>query len=133
MTFLVNKTNAPDRRVLVVAFYFGGWISNMMAIQLPDLDTAVPFYGEQPNIELVPNIQAPLLLHFTGDDRHVNAGWPAYESALGKYDKEYTAHIYEGLQHGFHNDMTPRFDEKGVRLAWKRTISFFDEHLRNTE
>ena len=114
----------------VVGFCFGGWISNMMATRLDDLGAAVPFYGSQPDAELVPQITAPLLLHFAEHDQWVNAGWPAYEEALKKHNKDYTAYIYEGLQHGFHNDTTPRFDPEGAQLAWTRTIAFLDEHLK---
>lgn len=116
-------------RVGVVGFCFGGWISNMMASRLPGLGAAVPFYGGQPSAEVVPQIEAPLLLHFAELDQRVNAGWPAYEAALQEHDKEYTAHFYEGLQHGFHNDTTPRFDPEGAQLAWQRTVSFFKQHL----
>ena len=118
-------------RVGVVGFCFGGWISNMMAVRIPELGAAVPFYGGQPNADLVPQIQAPLLLHFAEQDRRVNAGWPAYEAALKEHNKEYTSYIYEGLQHGFHNDTTPRFDPEGAKLAWERTVAFFNEHLRD--
>ncbi|MCY3595787.1 MAG: dienelactone hydrolase family protein [Bacteroidetes bacterium] len=117
-------------RVGVVGFCFGGWISNMMAVRIPELGAAVPFYGGQPDADLVPQIQAPLLLHFAEQDRRVNAGWPAYEAALKEHNKEYTSYIYEGLQHGFHNDTTPRFDPEGAKLAWERTVAFFNEHLR---
>ncbi|MCY4158693.1 MAG: dienelactone hydrolase family protein [Bacteroidetes bacterium] len=118
-------------RVGVVGFCFGGWISNMMATRLPGLGAAVPFYGGQPDIELVPQIRSPLLFHFAENDRRVNTGWPAYEAALKEHGKEYTAYIYEGLQHGFHNDTTPRFDAEGAKLAWKRTVAFFNKHLQN--
>ncbi len=118
-------------RVGVVGFCFGGWISNMMAVRIPELGAAVPFYGGQPDTDLVPQIQAPLLLHFAEQDRRVNAGWPAYEAALKEHNKEYTSYIYEGLQHGFHNDTTPRFDPEGAKLAWERTVAFFNEHLRD--
>ena len=114
----------------VVGFCFGGWISNMMAVRIPELGAAVPFYGGQPSTEDVPSIQAPLLLHFAELDTRVNAGWPAYEEALTTHEKSYTAHMYEGLQHGFHNDTTPRFDPDGAQLAWQRTVEFFNEHLR---
>ena len=117
-------------RVGVVGFCFGGWVSNMMAVRIPELGAAVPFYGGQPDADLVPQIQAPLLLHFAEQDRRVNAGWPAYEAALKEHNKEYTSYIYEGLQHGFHNDTTPRFDPEGAKLAWERTVAFFNEHLR---
>ena len=117
-------------KVGVVGFCFGGWISNMMAARLPELDAAVPFYGGQAPEELVPDIQAPLLLQYAGLDERVNAGWPAYEAALKANGKTYTAHIYPDVNHGFHNDTTPRYDEKAAKLAWERTIAFFDTHLK---
>lgn len=109
----------------VVGFCFGGWISNMMAVKVPDLGAAVPFYGGQPDAGSVPRINAPLLLHFAGLDTRVNEGWPAYEEALKKHNKEYTAHMYPDVNHGFHNDSTPRYDKEAAELAWKRTIDFF--------
>jgi carboxymethylenebutenolidase len=114
----------------VVGFCFGGWISNMMAVQVPDLAAAVPFYGGQPDSELVEKIHAPLLLHFAELDTRVNEGWPAYEAALKANDKEYSAHMYPGVNHGFHNDTTPRYDEAAAKLAWERTLAFFEEKLR---
>ena len=116
-------------KVGVVGFCFGGWISNMMAVRLPDLKAAVPFYGGQPDTEDVPKIQAPLLLQYAGLDQRVNAGWPEYEAALKKHGKEYEAHIYPEVNHGFHNNTTPRYDEEAAKLAWERTIAFFKEHL----
>lgn len=113
----------------VVGFCFGGSISNSMAVNVPDLKAAVPFYGGQPDAADVPKINAPLLLHFAGLDKRVNAGWPAYEAALKQNKKEYTAHIYEEVNHGFHNDTTPRYDEKSAKLAWNRTIDFFKEKM----
>ncbi len=117
-------------KVGVVGFCFGGWISNMMAVRVPDLAAAVPFYGGQPAAEDVPKINAPLLLHYAENDERVNAGWPAYETALKEHNKNYTAHMYPGANHGFHNDTTPRFDEAAAKLAWQRTLDFFNEHLR---
>ncbi len=114
----------------VVGFCFGGWISNMMAVRLPDLGAAVPFYGGQPSEEETKQIQAPLLLHYGGLDKRVNEGWPAYQDALDKYNKEYTAYMYEGANHGFHNDTTPRYDEEDAKLAWDRTIEFFKANLK---
>ncbi|MEM6377041.1 MAG: dienelactone hydrolase family protein [Bacteroidota bacterium] len=114
----------------VVGFCFGGWISNMMAVKVPDLKAAVPFYGTQPSAEEVPNIQAPLLLQFAAFDKRVNAGWPDYAKALQDNNKEYTAHLYADVNHGFHNDTTPRYDAETARLAWQRTIDFFDWKLR---
>ena len=113
----------------VVGFCFGGWVSNMMAVKVPGLKAAVPFYGSQPAAEDVPNIQASLLLHFGELDKRVNAGWPAYEAALKKQNKEYTAHMYLAANHGFHNDTTSRYDADDAQLAWKRTIEFFNEKL----
>ncbi len=116
-------------KVGVVGFCFGGWISNMMAVKIPDLAAAVPFYGGQPADEDVPNIQAPLLLQYAELDKRVNAGWPDYEAALKANKKEYTAHMYPEVNHGFHNDTTPRYDDKAATLAWERTVAFFKEHL----
>ncbi len=113
----------------VVGFCFGGWISNMMAVKVPKLKAAVPFYGGQPPLEMVPQINAPLLLHFGELDERVNAGWPAYGKALKENDKEYQAYIYPNANHGFHNDTTPRYDEEAAKLAWERTIDFFREKL----
>jgi carboxymethylenebutenolidase len=117
-------------RVGCVGFCYGGSVSNMLAVRIPDLAAAVPFYGGQAAAEDVPKIQAPLLLHYASHDERVNAGWPAYEAALKAHGKRYTAYIYEGTNHGFHNDTTPRYDETAAKLAWQRTLDFFNEHLR---
>ncbi|WP_319481698.1 dienelactone hydrolase family protein [uncultured Draconibacterium sp.] len=113
----------------VVGFCFGGWISNMMAVEVSDLKAAVPFYGGQPSEEQTKQIEAPLMLHYAELDTRVNAGWPDYEAALKKYNKEYKAYMYPGVNHGFHNDTTPRYDEAAAKLAWNRTIDFFKEKL----
>lgn len=117
-------------KVGVVGFCFGGWISNMMAVRIPELVAAVPFYGGQPATEDVPNIKAPLLLHYAALDTRVNEGWPAYEKALKENKKEYTAYMYADANHGFHNDTTPRYDKTAAELAWKRTIDFFNQKLK---
>jgi carboxymethylenebutenolidase len=119
-----------DGNVGVVGFCFGGWIANMMAVRVPDLKAAVPFYGGQPTAEEVPQINAPLLLQYAALDTRVNAGWPAYEAALKENKKDYTAYIYPNVNHGFHNDTTPRYDEQAAKLAWQRTIDFFKEKLK---
>jgi carboxymethylenebutenolidase len=113
-----------------VGFCYGGGVCNDLAVQIPDLAAAVPFYGGQPDAADVAKIQAPLLLHYAENDERVNAGWPAYEEALKANDVEYTAYVYPGTHHGFHNDTTPRYDEDAAKLAWERTLAFFDENLR---
>jgi carboxymethylenebutenolidase len=126
----LKNHEACNGKVGVVGFCFGGWISNMMAVRLLDLAAAVPFYGGQPANEDVPNIKAPLLLHFAELDARVNEGWPAYEAALKANNKAYTAHMYPNVNHGFHNDSTPRYDKAAAELAWDRTIQFFNEKLK---
>jgi carboxymethylenebutenolidase len=116
-------------KIGVVGFCFGGWIANMMAVCIPALHAAVPFYGGQPAASDVPAIKAPLLLHYAALDTRVNEGWPAYEAALKENNKTYTAYIYPDVNHGFHNDSTPRYDKAAATLAWKRTVEFFTEHL----
>ena len=126
----LQERSDTTKKVGVVGFCFGGWISNMMAVRIPDLGAAVPFYGGQPTAEEVPAIQAPLLLHYGELDKRVNEGWPAYKEALEKHRKKYQAFVYEDANHGFHNDTTPRYDPEAAKLAWDRTIAFFKEHLK---
>ncbi len=117
-------------KVGVVGFCYGGGVANFLATQLPDLAAAVPFYGAQPPAEDVAKIKAALLIHYAGNDDRINAGWPAYEAALKAAGVKYEAFIYPGVQHGFNNDTTPRFDAPAAKLAWSRTIDFFNAHLR---
>lgn len=117
-------------KVGVVGFCFGGWISNMMAVEVPELLAAVPFYGGQPSADQVGQIKASLLLHFGELDKRVNAGWPAYEESLKEQKKDYQAYMYAGANHGFHNDTTPRYDKEAAELAWKRTVDFFKSKLK---
>ena len=116
-------------KVGVVGFCFGGGIANQMAVHIGDLAAAVPFYGGQPPVEDVPKIKSPLLLHYAELDTRVNEGWPAYEAALIANNKTYNAYIYPNVNHGFHNDTTPRYDKAAATLAWQRTIDFFKEKL----
>lgn len=116
-------------KIGVVGFCFGGWVANMMAVRIPDLLAAVPFYGTQPDAQDVPKIHASLLLNYAGLDTRVTGGWPAYETALKENNKEYVAYIYPNVNHGFHNDTTPRYDEASAKLAWQRTIDFFKKKL----
>ncbi len=118
-------------KIGVVGFCFGGGVSNMLAVRLGDeLSAAVPFYGGQAAAADVPKIKAPLLLHYASLDKRINDGWPAYEAALKEHSKTYTMHMYEGANHGFHNDTTPRYDEAAAKLAWQRTLDFFNKYLR---
>jgi len=125
---LVERDESTGR-VGCVGFCYGGGVCNALAVAYPELNASVPFYGRQPKAEDVPRIQAPLLLHYGELDKRINAGWPAYEEALKKHGKTYEAHIYPGVNHGFHNDSTPRYDEKTAALAWSRTIKHFKTHL----
>ena len=121
----LNSNEACTGNVGVVGFCFGGWISNMMAVLLPELGAAVPFYGGQPSAEETAKIKAPLLIQYAELDTRVNAGWPDYETALKQNNVEHTVFIYPEVNHGFHNDTTPRYDEAAAQLAWKRTVQFF--------
>lgn len=116
-------------KVGCVGFCYGGGVCNALAVAYPELAASVPFYGRQASVEDVPKIQAPLLLQYAELDERINEGWPAYEAALKEHGKTYTGHIYPGVNHGFHNDSTPRYDEAAAELAWERTIAFFNEHL----
>ena len=126
----LKNSKECNGKVGVVGFCFGGWIANMMAVRIPDLAAAVPFYGSQPAAEDVPKIKAPLLLHYAALDTRITDGAEAYEAALKVNGKEYTAYVYPNVNHGFHNDTTPRYDKVAAELAWKRTIDFFKEKLQ---
>jgi carboxymethylenebutenolidase len=126
--FLRDHEGATGK-VGAVGFCYGGGVCNALAVAFPDLAASVPFYGRQPAVEDVAKLEAPLMLHYAGLDQGVNAGWPAYEAALKAGGKSYEAFIYEGVNHGFHNDTTPRYDEAAAELAWSRTLDFFARHL----
>ena len=113
----------------ITGFCYGGGVANASAVAYPELKAAVPFYGMQPAPADVPRIKAALMLHYAGLDTRVNAGWPAYEAALKAAGTDYQAFIYDGVNHGFHNDSTPRYDEATAELAWGRTIEFFKTKL----
>lgn len=126
----LKNSEKCNGKVGVVGFCFGGWISNMMAARVPDLKAAVPYYGGQAPASEVPNIKAPLQLHYAELDTRVNEGWPAYEKELKGNQKEFTVHFYPKANHGFHNDSTPRYDKDAAELAWVRTVAFFREKLK---
>jgi carboxymethylenebutenolidase len=113
-----------------IGFCFGGGIVNQLAVRMPDLGAGAPFYGRQPSAEDAAKITAPLMLHYAGNDQGVNQGIPAYEAALKANNKSYQVFVYDGAQHGFHNDTTPRYDEAAAKLAWNRTLEFFNKNLR---
>lgn len=121
----------PDAtgKVGITGFCYGGGVSNAAAVAYPELDCAVPFYGRQPPAADVPKINAPLLLHYAELDKNINEGWATYEAALKLNNKIYEAYIYPGVNHGFHNDSTPRYDEPAAALAWQRTLSWFEKYL----
>jgi len=112
-----------------VGFCFGGSTVNILATRMPELAAAVPFYGGQPSAEATAAIKAPLLIHYAGLDERIDAGWPAWEAALKANGVSYEMHMYPGVNHGFHNDTTPRYDEAAAKLAWSLTLDFFRKHL----
>ena len=123
----------PDstKKLGAVGFCFGGGMVNQLAVRLgSDLNAGVAFYGRQPGVDDVPKISAPLLLQYAGNDQGVNAGIANYEAALKANNKVYVLHMYDGKQHGFHNDTTPRYDAEAAKLAWERTLEFFKKYLR---
>ncbi len=127
---LLLKHDGSNGKVGGVGFCFGGGMANTLAVRIPKvIAAAVPFYGRQPVEEDVPKIKASLLIHYAELDKRINAGWPDYEKALKSAKVKHTAYIYEGVNHGFHNDTTPRYDESAAQLAWQRTIDFFSESL----
>ena len=126
----LKKLPDGNGKVGVVGFCFGGGIANFLATKIPDLAAAVPFYGGQPKAEEVASIKAPLLLQYAGVDERINAGWPAYEAALQAAKVNYQAYVYPAVQHGFNNDTTPRYDAAAAKLAWERTVAFFNQYLR---
>ena len=117
-------------RIGVVGFCFGGWIANMMAVKIPDLCAAVPYYGGQPTAAEAEKIKTPILAQYASLDTRVNEGWPAFEAILKKNKVEHVPYFYEGVNHGFHNNTTPRYDEKAANLSWTRTTDFFKDKLK---
>jgi len=126
--FLLGHPDSTGK-VGATGFCYGGGVVNALAVAYPELGAGVPFYGRQAAAEDVPKIEAPLLLQYAGLDDRINEGWPAMESALQANDKVYEAYIYPDVNHGFHNDSTPRYDEPAAELAWDRTLDWFNTHL----
>ncbi len=128
-TFLQNRPES-NGKMGAVGFCYGGGMVHTLSIRVPELNAAVPFYGNQPAPADAAKVKAPLLIQFAAVDERINASWPAYEAALKAAGARYTAHQYPGTQHGFNNDTTPRFDAAAAKLAWERTIEFFNKSLR---
>jgi carboxymethylenebutenolidase len=128
--FLKSRPECTGR-IGAVGFCFGGTVVNELAVRTPDLAAAVPFYGGQPKAADAAKIKSPMLIHYAGLDERVDAGWPAFEAALKAAGVKYRMFMYAGTHHGFHNDTTPRYDEAAAKLAWSRTLAFFNEHLRS--
>lgn len=128
--FLKSRPECTGR-IGAVGFCFGGGMVNILAVREPDLAAAAPFYGPQPNAADTAKIKAPLLIHYAALDERIDAGWPAFETALKANGVKYQMYMYAGTNHGFHNDTTPRYDEAAAKLAWSRTLAFFNEHLRS--
>jgi carboxymethylenebutenolidase len=129
--YWLKKRPDSTGKLGAVGFCFGGGMVNQLAVRLgKDLNAGVPFYGRQAGVADVPKIKARLMFHYAGNDQGVNQGIAAYEAALKENKKKFESFTYEGKQHGFHNDTTPRYDAAAAKLAWERTLAFFRKNLR---
>jgi carboxymethylenebutenolidase len=127
----VKQHELSTGRLGATGFCYGGGVVNKLAVVMgDDLDAGVPFYGVAPPLADVPRIQASLMLQYAEDDPRVNATMEDYRTALEANGKDFVIYTYEGTRHGFHNDSTPRYDKEQAQVAWDRTVSFFNEHLR---
>jgi len=127
--FLKSRPECTGK-IGAVGFCIGGTVANTLAVRIPDLGAAAPFYGGPPAATDVAKIKAPLMIHYAGNDERLNARWPEFETALKTNNVKYEMHMYPGTEHGFHNDTTPRYDEAAAKLAWQRTVDFFNKTLR---
>ncbi|TCW13632.1 carboxymethylenebutenolidase [Raoultella sp. BIGb0138] len=125
----MEKHPQANGKVGITGFCYGGGVCNAAAVAIPELACAVPFYGRQPPLNDVAKIHAPLLLHYAELDKPITDGWPAYEEALKAQHKVYQAYVYPQVNHGFHNDSTPRYDRAAAELAWQRTLAWFAQYL----
>ena len=124
-----SSTPRTNGKVGAVGFCYGGGVVNKLAVAYPEMAAGVPFYGSQPAADQVAEIRAPLLIQMAALDERINEGWPAFQQALEENDKRYEAQIYPGVNHGFHNDTTPRYDEEMARLAEERTVAWFQTYM----
>ena len=120
---------ASTGKVGITGFCYGGGVANAAAVAYPELGAAVSFYGRQPDAGDVSRIKAPVMVHLAELDTRINEGWPAYEQALKANNVTYQGYIYPGVNHGFHNDSTPRYDDAAAKLAWDRTLRWFGKYL----
>lgn len=125
---LLNREDSTGK-VGAVGFCYGGGVCNALAVAYPEMAASVPYYGRQVSADDVPRIEAPLLLQYAGLDTRINEGWPAYEAALEANNKTFEANFYEDVNHGFHNDSTPRYNETMANLSWDKTINWFNTYL----
>lgn len=127
---LLDNHSLSTGKVGAVGFCFGGGVVNQLAVRLPDvLDAGVPFYGSQPAADDVSKIKTPLCIHNAELDSRILAGAAAFDKALTDNDVPHESHVYAGVNHGFHNDTTPRYDEAAAKLAWQRTLAWFRKYL----
>ncbi|MDB5814647.1 MAG: carboxymethylenebutenolidase [Rhodocyclales bacterium] len=127
----LSKLPEGNGKLGAVGFCYGGGVVNVLATRLPDLAAAVPFYGPQPSAEESAKIRSPLQAHYAGNDERITSGWPKFEAVLKASGVKHEGYIYPGVEHGFNNDTTPRYDEAAAKLAWQRTIAFFNSTLRS--
>jgi carboxymethylenebutenolidase len=127
---LLKARKESNGKVGAVGFCYGGGMVNYLATRLSDLAAGVPFYGSAPNVADVPKIKAPLMIQSAEVDERINASWPAFEQALKAANVRYERYLYPGTQHGFHNDTTPRYNAEAAKLAWERTVAFFNKNAR---
>ena len=130
-TWLKSRPDSTGK-LGAVGFCFGGGVANQLAVWMgTDLAAAVPFYGAQPSAEETAKIKAPVLAHYGELDTRITSGWPAFDAALTAAHVQHEGYVYAGANHGFHNDTTPRYDEAAAKLAWQRTLDWFNKYLKS--